>query len=205
MKSQNEIIIGSIIHIIDCIGRRMMETAFALAYEGELSDMKAYRAPKEYAKKGGEAELFCIDLEIELLKSLSDEGVKIVVASMQLVYEFKRVYLLINNLDLIEVLLDDECAELANVIYGETELDPSLNYDQQKKEEEYNYFWYNLSIWRCIKMILYNRINFDDDQDEFSEEYYDFCQQDLTSENKNVALLYDLQRSLELGMIGRWG
>ena len=124
---------------------------------------------------------------------------------MQLVYEFKRVYLLINNLDLIEVLLDDECAELANVIYGETELDPSLNYDQQKKEEEYNYFWYNLSIWRCIKMILYNRINFDDDQDEFSEEYYDFCQQDVTSENKNVTLLYDLQRSLELGMIGRWG
>lgn len=205
MKSQNEIIIGSIVHIIDCIGRRMMETAFALAYEGELSDMKAYRSPKEYIEKGGEVELICLDLEIELLNSLSDEGVKIVVASMQLVYEFKRVYLLINNLDLIEVLLDDDCAELSYKIYGETALDPSLNYDQQKKEEEYNYFWYNLSIWRCIKMILYNRINFDDDQDEFSEEYYDFCQQDLTSENKNAALLYDLQRSLELGMIGRWG
>jgi hypothetical protein len=203
MKTQEEIIIGAIVHIIDCIGRRMMETAFALAYEGELSDMKAYRAPKEYTEKGGEAELFCIDLEIELLESLSDESVKIVVASMKLVYEFKRVYLLINNLDLIEVLLDDKCAELSYEIYGETELDPSLNYDQQKKEEQYNYFWYNLSIWRCIKMILYNRINFDDDQDEFTEEYYDFYHNHTTSEDKNAALLYDLQRSLELGMIGR--
>jgi hypothetical protein len=203
MKTQDEIIIGAVVHIIDCIGRRMMETAFALAYERELSDMKAYRAPKEYTKIGGEVTLFCIDLEIELLESLSDEGVQIVVASMKLVYEFKRVYLLINNLDLIEVLLDDECAELSYVIYGETEFDPSLNYEQQKQQEIDNYFWYNLSLWRCVKMILYNRINFDDDQDEFMEQYFDFCQHDLTTEDKNAVLLYDLQRSLEIGMIGR--
>jgi hypothetical protein len=205
MKTQEEIIIGAVIHITDRIGRRMMETAFALAYEGELSDMEAYSAPKEYAKEGSEVELFCIDLEIELLESLEDEGVKTVIASMQLLYEFKRVYLLINNLDLIEVLMDLECIELSNAIYRETPLDPSLNYDQQKQEETDNYFWYNLSIWKCIKMILYQQINFDDDQDEFMEHYFDFCLKDLTSEDKNVALLYDLQRSLELGMIGRWG
>lgn len=204
MKTQEEIIIGTIVHITDSIAFRMMETAFALAYEGELSDMKAYRALKEYAKKG-EIELYGIDLEIELLESLADEGVRIVVASLQLLYEFKRVYLIINNLDLIEVLLDDECADLANDIYRETALDPTLNYEQQKQQEVANYFWYNLSIWRCIQMILYNRINFDDDQDEFMEQYFDFCQNDLTSENKNAALLYDLQRSLESGMIGQIG
>lgn len=202
MKTQDEIIIGAIVHITDYIGVRMMETAFALAYEGELSEMKEYSVPKKYAEKG-EVELICQSLEIELLESLADEGVKIIVASISLLHEFKRIYLLINNLDLMEVLLDDECAELAGNIYGETALDPTLSYEQQKQEERDNYFWYNLSIWRCIKMILYHRTNFDDDQDEFSEEYYDFCDSDLTSENKNAALLYDLQRSLELGMIGR--
>ncbi|RZL17145.1 MAG: hypothetical protein EOO89_09390 [Pedobacter sp.] len=203
MKSQEEIIIGAIVHIVNAIAARMMETAFGLAYEGELADMKAYRAPKEYTKKGAETELFCIDLEIELLDSLADDGVKTIVASMKLLYEFKRVYLLINNLDLIDILLDDECAELSHKIYGETPLDPTLNYKQQKEEENANYFWYNLSIWRCIKMILYKRINFDNDQDQFMKEYFDFCLNDTTSENKNAALLYDLQRTLELGMIGR--
>jgi hypothetical protein len=205
MKSQEKIIIRSIVHIVDAIAARMMETAFGLAYEGELAELKVYRAPKIYPEEGEEIELSCLDSEIELLDSIADEGVKTVVASMKEVQEFKRVYLLINNLDLIEVLLDEECADLAVEIYEETPIDLTVDYENQKAFETDNYFLYNLALWRCIKMLETNQISFDEDKDWdlFSIHQFDFFLNNTTSEDKNVALLYDLQRTLEIGMIGR--
>jgi len=205
MKTQNEIIIGSIVHMANFIASRMMEAAFALAYEGELSDMKAYRAPQEYTKEGDETVLTYANLEIELLESLADEGVKKVVAAMNKVYNFQRIYLMINNLELIEVLEDDECEDLAYKTYMEFPLDFTADYDNQVSMETDNYYMYNLMIWRCIQMLSGRQTSFVEDKDYplFSTQYYDFITEHTTSDDKNIALLYNLQRSLEIGMIGR--
>jgi hypothetical protein len=46
-------------------------------------------------------------------------------------------------------------------------------------------------------------IDFYDDADELLEKHYAFLDKEVTSDNRNAALLYDLQRSLETGKIGR--
>lgn len=205
MRVQNEIIIGSIVHITAFIASRMMETAYGLAYERELSDMKAYRAPKEYAEEGEEVGLSCFDLEIELLDSLEDIGVKKVVIAMKKLYDFQRLYLLINNLDIVEVLEDKDFENLAYDTYLENPLDYTADYDCQIIMEIDNYYLYNLMIWRCIQMLSGKQISFVEDKDYplFNNQYSDFMTNHTTSDDKNIALLYNLQRSLEIGMIGR--
>jgi hypothetical protein len=62
---------------------------------------------------------------------------------------------------------------------------------------------YHLCIWRYIKMLSAGSIDFNEDLEDFLREYHEFLDEDVTSLNRNAALLYNLQRSLEIGMIGR--
>ena len=116
---------------------------------------------------------------------------------MQQVLDCVEVYLLINNLDVMEIMEDPVYMDLAFEIYEEEPINPEADYNTHVELESLNFFYYNLPIWRCIQMLLNNQTVFDEvDIDTFSNQYYDFEQKDLTAEDKNVALLYELMRSL---------
>jgi hypothetical protein len=203
MENQQEIINAAVPHVLTWMAMRMMTTAFSLAFETGLLDLKEYMSPTDLAEIYKGHVMGSIDLERDLLKIVEDTDVKTVVASMEQLFDFVATYRIINNLDDMEFDLDDASIDLAILIYREEPFNATLSFMQQKNEECDNYFWYNMCIWRCIKMLSTGTPDIANDGDEFMKCYYDFLDEDVTSLNRNAALLYDLQRSLEIGMIGR--
>jgi hypothetical protein len=194
MENQQEIINAAVPHVLTWIAIRMMTTAFSLAFETGLSDLKEYMSPKDLCEIYEGKLMGCLDLERDLLKMVENTDVQTVVASMEQLFDFVASYRIINDLNVMEFEIDESGVDLAIEIYREEPFDPTLNFEQQKTQECESYFWYNMCIWRCIKMLSTGSIYI---------EYYDFLDEEVTSENKNAALLYDLQRALEIGMIGR--
>jgi len=203
MENQQEIINAAVPHVLTWIAIRMMTTAFSLAFETGLFDLKEYMSPKDLAEIYGDEVMGCLDLERDLLKTVENTDVKTVVASMELLFDFVASYRIINDLNVMEEEIDDAAADLATEIFEVEPFIATLNFEQQKKRESDNYFWYNLCIWRCIKMLSAGSIDFNEDLQDFLREYHEFLDEDVTSVNRNAALLYDLQRSLEIGMIGK--
>lgn len=203
MENQQEIINAAVPHVLTWIAIRMMTTAFSLAFEKGLFDLKEFMSPKDLSEIYEGQVMGCLDLERDLLKIVEDTDVQTVVASMEQLFDFVATYRVINDLNVMEEEIDEAGVDLATEIYREEPFNDRLTFGQQKKRECENYFWYNLCIWRCIQMLTSGRIDFDEDLDNFLRDYHDFVDTDVTSDNRNAALLYDLQRSLEIGMIGR--
>lgn len=203
-QSQEEVIKGSIVHVLNFIALRMMTTAFAMAFEGELSNMKEFMSPEDRADIYEGHLIGYVDTEIALLETIEDIGVKTVTASMQRIFDCVNTYLLINNLDVMEIMEDPIYMDLASTIYVEDPINLEANYATHVELETLNFFYYNLAIWRCIQMLLTNQTESEENEmDIFMDQYYDFESEELTSEDKNIALLYDLMRFLEQGKIGK--
>lgn len=203
MENQQEIINAAIAHVITWMAIRMMTTALSLAFDAGLFDLKEYMSPKDLAEIYGDQVTGCLDVERDLLEIVEDPDVKTVVASMEQLFEFADSYRMINGIDDLEEEIDDAAEDLASNIYEVEPFNETLNFGQQKTRECDNYFWYHLCIWRCIKILSTGCIDFYDDADELLERHYAFLDKEVTSDNRNAALLYDLQRSLESSKIGR--
>lgn len=205
MITQEEIIKGAVVNVMHFVVIRMLSTAFALAFEKGLHDLKEYMSPIDLCDFYKGHDSGSIEIELELIEMVEDKDVKAIVASINKIFDFINIYIMINNLDIEEVITDSECTKLANDLYCEEPIDLSLDFETQKTTEYSNFFWYNYAIWQSIRLLLSGNTNEDEDEamEEFEKQYFDFLDEAVTSDNRNVALLYDLQRSLAIGMIGR--
>lgn len=205
MITQEEIIKGAVVNVMHFVVIRMLSTAFALAFEKGLHDLKEYMSPIDLCDFYKGHDSGSIEIELELIEMVEDKDVKAIVASINKIFDFINIYVMINNLDIEEVITDSECTKLANDLYCEEPIDLSLDFETQKTTEYSNFFWYNYAIWQSIRLLLSGNTNEDEDEamEEFEKQYFDFLDEAVTSDNRNVALLYDLQRSLAIGIIGR--
>ena len=204
MITQEEIIKGAVVNVMNFVAVRMLSTAFALAFDKGLHDLKDYMSPKDLCEVYEGRDSCSVKTELDLIEIVEDKDVKTIVACINQIFDFINIYVMINNLDIDDVVTNVDCVQLANKVYREVPIDISLDFKAQKIMEYDNFYWYNHSIWRSIRMLLYgNTALEDEEEDEFVNQYFDFLDEDLTSDNRNVALLYDLQRSLAISMIGR--
>ena len=205
MITREEIIKGAVVNVMHFVVIRMLSTAFALAFEKGLHDLKEYMSPIDLCDFYKGHDSGSIEIELELIEMVEDKDVKAIVASINKIFDFINIYIMINNLDIEEVITDSECTKLANDLYCEEPIDLSLDFETQKTTEYSNFFWYNYAIWQSIRLLLSGNTNEDEDEamEEFEKQYFDFLDEAVTSDNRNVALLYDLQRSLAIGIIGR--
>jgi hypothetical protein len=205
MITQEDIIKGAVVNVMNFVIIRMLSTAFALAFEKGLHDLKEYMSPIDLCEFYKGHDSGSIEIELELIEMVEDKDVRAIVARINNIFDFLNIYVMINNLDIEEVITDPECTKLASDLYREEPINLSLNFEAQKTIEYSNFFWYNHAIWQSIRILLSGNTNEDEDvaMEEFEKQYFDFLDEDVTSDNRSVALLYDLQRCLAKGIIGR--
>lgn len=175
--------IGMTAQVLSFISIKLCEYGYLLAFENELPDLK------------GLVELDTIsNADFELLETLQDPAVKIVVQSILKVEDCLRNFLLINNLDEFETLDNEDYRELAADSFfayvieceGKTYID-ILN--------DLNGIYYNIYqlLYHTTRQLILKEMEiFDQVYDEFFEVAEDLLSNRISTDDKNVALLHNL-------------
>ncbi|MES2455495.1 MAG: hypothetical protein V4594_08145 [Bacteroidota bacterium] len=174
---------GLVPHVLSHIISEYCKNGFILAYENELSDLKGLVQPDSISPD-----------DFELLESVEDPVVQILLNSIDKVVDYSKTYFLINNLDEMEVMENDEYNQLAS--------DNFFIYIIEWESKTYKDVLYNLNaVYFSIAQLLYhtasqvrlNELDLPEDiYDEFLEKYSDLLMEKIQSNDKNVSLLYDL-------------
>jgi len=163
-----------------------------VAYEKDLSDLKGL-VPAD-----------AIDPDDwELLESVDDEVVQIILTSVDKVVTCIKTYYMINNLDELETMENEEYNQLAS--------DSHYAYIMDLESKSYKDLLINLNtVYFCITRYIYHttiQLRLDEPDipeelyDEFLEVYNGSFDEELVSEDKNISLLYDLILDLSTDLV----
>ncbi|ATP57573.1 hypothetical protein CPT03_14370 [Pedobacter ginsengisoli] len=154
-----------------------------IAFEKDLSDLKGLIEPDSISPD-----------DFELLDSVDDDVVRILLSSVDKVIKCSKTYLLINNLDELEVMENEEYNLLASDNY--------YAYIIDWESKSYKDLLYNLNaVYFSISQLLYhtscqiklNEVEIPEEMyDEFLDKYSDLLRGRLNPADKNISLLYDL-------------
>ncbi len=185
-------IIGSVPHTLGFIINELSKNGFLLAFENDLSDLK------------GLVEADTIDPDdFELLESVDDPIIQLILVSVERVIKCMKTFYLINNLDELEVMENEEYNQLASDNYYVY----IINWENNSYED----LVVNLNtVYFCIAQLLYHvtcQLDLkvidvpDEIYDEFLVRYSDFCMEEVPSDDKNISLLYDLIHYLNYDLL----
>ena len=187
-----EAIIGSVPHTLGFIINELSKNGFLLAFENDLADLKGLVDADSIASD-----------DFELLESVNDPIVQMLLESVEKVIDCMKTYYLINNLDELEVMENEE--------YNQVASDNYYAYIINWENKTYDDLVFNLNtVYFCIAQLLYHttcQIKLkvvdvpDEVYDEFLDRYSDFCQEEVPSDDKNISLLYDLIHHLNLDLL----
>jgi|GEM_PF-1059041 hypothetical protein len=183
-RSSGEIAIGVVPHLLSFIACELCKYGFMLAYERGLSDLKGLIEPDSIS-----------EADIDLLETVDDEVIKILVQSIDRTLSCMKTYMIINNLDEFEVMEDDEYNQAASDIYHIYIIEwENKDYEQTLVNLNAMYFSVQLLIYHATQLL-----SKDDLEKDFFIEYEKFFDilnsifnADEPDPNKNVALLNDL-------------
>ena len=174
---------GLVPHVLSFIINELCKYGFLLAYESDLSDLKGLV----------DADSISPD-DFELLEAVDDEVVQILLNSVEKVINCSKSYLLINNLDEVEVMENEEYNMLASDNY--------FTYIIDWDNKSYNDLLVNLnSVYFSISQLLYHttcqikldKVEVPDEvYEEFLDNYSDILGEKLHSDDKNISLIFDL-------------
>ena len=174
---------GLVPHVLSFIINELCKYGFLLAYESDLSDLKGLV----------DADSISPD-DFELLEAVDDEVVQILLNSVEKVINCSKAYLLINNLDEVEVMENEEYNMLASDNY--------FTYIIDWDNKSYNDLLVNLnSVYFSISQLLYHttcqikldKVEVPDEvYEEFLDNYSDILGEKLHSDDKNISLIFDL-------------
>ncbi|TKC03654.1 hypothetical protein [Pedobacter frigoris] len=185
----DDVVKGLVPHILSFVINELCRNGFLIAYERDLADLKGLVSADSITPD-----------DFELLESVDDGIVKVLLKSVDKVIDCSKTYLMINNLDELEVLENEECNQEASNSYH--------IYILEWESKNYKDLLFNLNpVYFSISQLLYhtscqlrlNTVDIPEEMyDEFLEHYAEVLHERLISEDKNVSLLYDL--IIELNM-----
>ncbi|WP_157766456.1 hypothetical protein [Pedobacter ginsengisoli] len=174
---------GLVPHVLSFIINELCKNGFMIAFEKDLSDLKGLIEPDSISPD-----------DFELLDSVDDDVVRILLSSVDKVIKCSKTYLLINNLDELEVMENEEYNLLASDNY--------YAYIIDWESKSYKDLLYNLNaVYFSISQLLYhtscqiklNEVEIPEEMyDEFLDKYSDLLRGRLNPADKNISLLYDL-------------
>lgn len=119
MKKEQNIIEGSVLHVLNFIIMGLMRHGFTLAMEDELSDLKGLvRTDQAHWMSSEGKGIAYTNVEVELLGQVKDPAVKRLMQVARKVIGFHYVYLVVNDLDEDEVILDDDCRQIGADVFN---------------------------------------------------------------------------------------
>jgi hypothetical protein len=158
---------GLVPHVLSFIINELCKYSFLIAYEND---------------------------DFELLENVDDEIVQILLQSIDKVIDCSKTFILINNLDELEVMENEEYNMLASDNY--------FTYIIDWENKSYSDLLINLnSVYFSICQLLYhttcqiklNEVEVPDEvYEEFLDKYTDLLMEKIPSDDKNIALLYHL-------------
>jgi len=183
----NDSVRGMLPHVLNHVIFELCRNGFTLAFEKGLSDLKGL-VPADAMDED----------DFELLESVNDPVVNLLLASVEKVIRCAKTYYMINNLDELEIMENEEYNELAS--------DNFYIYIMEWDSKSYEDVVFNLNaVYLSISQLLYHtsrQIQLDsievpeDIYDEFLAKSDELLSGALTADDKNVRLLYDLIVSL---------
>ncbi|SMC90385.1 hypothetical protein [Pedobacter nyackensis] len=183
---------GLVPHVLSFIVSEFCKYGFLIAYEKDLSDLKGLIEPDSISAE-----------DFELLEAVDDPVVQLLLRSIDKVVNCSKTYFMINNLDEYEVMENEEYNQLASDNYYIYIIDwENKTYEDLLINLNAVYFTIARLLYHCATQIRRNEIELPDEfyDDEFLDHYNELLDRKLQSEDKNVALLYDLIADLNLDL-----
>jgi hypothetical protein len=182
-RDNEEILLGMVSHILSFTIGEFCKYGYTLSFERELADLKGLvRADSIYEN------------DLELLASIKDPPVKLLLRSIHKVADHLKTYFLINQLDEMEVMLDEQCHQHAsdNFYYYVNE-GIGTNYKMMLLETHDLYFSVMHMIFHTAYQLRLKEVDLPEEIfDTFYFDFLDVLDCNLKTEDKNIQLLYDL-------------
>lgn len=184
---------GLVPHVLSFIVSEYCKYGFLLAYEKELSDLKGLIKPDSIASE-----------DFELLASVDDPAVQLLLRSIDKIINCSKVFFLINDLDEMEVMENEEYNQLASDNYHIYIVDwENKNYQEVLINLNAVYFTVARLLYHTATQLRLAEIELPDEfyDDEFLDKYDELLDRKLFANDKNVALLYDLIADLNMDLL----
>jgi hypothetical protein len=186
-RDNEEILLGMVSHILSFTISEFYKYGYILAFERELSDLKGLvKADAIYEN------------DFELLESLNDPAIKLLLTSVNKMANHIQIYFMINTLDEVEVMMDMEFHQHAsNNFHYYINEGRATDYKMLLMETHELYFSVMHMIFHTAYQLRLKEIDLPDEIfDTFYFDFLDVLDSNLEAEDKNVQLLYDLIVSL---------
>ena len=180
-------------HVLAFIVSEFCKYGFLLAYEKDLSDLKGLVEPDSIATE-----------DFELLEAVDDQVVQLLLRSIEKVVNCSKTFLLINNLDELEVMENEEYNQLASDNYYIYIIEwENKNYEDLLINLNAVYFTIARLLYHTATQLERKEIELPDEfyDDEFFDKYDELLDQKVYTDDKNAELLYDLIADLNLDLL----
>lgn len=184
---------GLVPHVLSFIVSEYCKYGFLLAYEKDLSDLKGLIEPDSIAAE-----------DFELLEAVDDEVVQLLLNSIDKVITCSKTFFMINNLDELEVMENEEYNQLASDNYYIYIIDwENKDYEDVLVNLNAVYFTIARLLYHTASQLRLQEIELPDEfyDDEFLDKYSDLLDHKVHTDDKNVALLYDLIADLNADLL----
>ncbi|WP_285009498.1 hypothetical protein [Pedobacter faecalis] len=193
----NEIIQGTPVWVLNSIVTELMRYGYSIAMHGELADLNGMvnTGKDEFMREDSdEVEIISIDDDLELLSTVSDPAVKLIMSGIEKILECKRTYLLVTGIDEFELLEDEDCGNEAEGIMFVYNIDLECDGSYASKVRNLSTFYGHISfmIYSCIGRLELGQLDIFDEGEAL---YFD-TSQEKQLQNKYSQLLADLNRDL---------
>lgn len=176
---------GLVPHVLSFIISEYCKYGFLLAYERDLSDLKGLIPADSIAAE-----------DFELLEAVDDPVVRWLLNSIDKVIDCSRTYLMINNLDELEVMENENYNELASSNFFVYIIDwENQSYRDMLMNLNAVYFSIANLLYHTATQLRTKEVELPDEfyeNNEFLDVYNDILNRNLASDDKNVSLIYDL-------------
>ena len=186
-RDNEEILLGMVSHILSFTIGEFCKYGYFLAFERELSDLKGLvKADSIYEN------------DFDILESLDDPAVKLLMNSMNKVVNHIQIYFMINSLDEAEIMADEECHQHASDNFHFYVIEGSgTDYKMLLLETHELYFSVMHLIFHTAYQLRLKQIDLPDEIfDTFYFDFLDVLDCNVETDDKNIQLLYDLIVSL---------
>ena len=200
MGDERDTIKGIAYHTLNFMVCDLMAWCFRLAFEKELDDLKGLVEPDSICGLADDDTPGTWDVELELLTTLDDKAVVLLMDSITCLIEARETYRIMNGLDIDEIVLDGQSIDgarniccCADFIPGDDE-----NYNRLVllTEVMFTNFYYRLYV--CAFMFMEGTVDVDEEevQDELDKNHHLIMEESMVTGDHNVRLLLDLIKQL---------
>lgn len=176
---------GLVPHVLSFIISEYCKYGFLLAYERDLSDLKGLIPADSIAAE-----------DFELLDAVDDPVVQWLLNSIDKVIDCSKTYLMINNLDELEVMENENYNELASSNFFVYIIDwENKSYRDMLMNLNAVYFSIANLLYHTATQLRTKEVELPDEfyeNNEFLDVYNDILNRNLAADDKNVSLIYDL-------------